>query len=425
MKLLLCNAFVCDAQSPFNGKVCDIYIAENLIDSVQPSSGKAFLTPAKNVKVIDVKGSMVSPGWFDLRADFCDPGFEYKEDLRSGADTAIAGGFTDVALLPSSFPTRDTKMGIEYILNQSAKLPVNLHPYGCISQHREGKEMAELYDMHEAGAIGFTDGNRSVLHAGLLERSLLYAKIFNGLVLSSADETTISEGGKMHEGNMSTLLGLKGIPSLAEELMVGRDIELVRYTNGRIHFSHVSAKGAIELIRKARKQGLQITCDVAVANLCFTDEHLKEYDSNFKVYPPLRTKQDQKALWDGIGDGTIDAIVSNHHPQNIENKEVEFDYALSGMITLQTFLAMLVQHKPKTITYDVLLKAITSNPRKILGKDDISIDAGQLASLVIFNPYEEWTYNKNISRSKNSPLLQQVLTGKINAVICKEVYHKL
>ncbi len=424
MKILLCNAQVCDFQSPFNGKVCDIYIVENQIDTIQLSSKKAFSKLPKNVKIIEAKGNLVSPGWFDMRADFCDPGFEYKEDLVSGSKAALAGGFTDVALLPSSNPTRDTKTGVENVLNQSRNLPINIFPYGCVSQHRDGKEMAELYDMHQAGAVGFTDGNRPVAHAGILLRSLLYAKIFKGLILSSADEVTISEGGRMHEGNMSTLLGLKGIPSLAEELMVSRDIDLLKYTEGRIHFSHVSTKGAVDLIRKTKKAGYAITCDVAVANLCFTDEALKDYDSNYKVVPPLRSKQDQKALWDGIIDGTIDAIVSNHQPQNIEHKEVEFEYALPGMITLQTFLPMLIQQMPISLTLDKVIKAITTNPRTILGKENISIEAGQTSSLVIFDPAQKWTFNNNVSKSKNSPFLQQQLTGKINAVICKDTYHK-
>ncbi len=425
MKLLLCNALVCDIQSPHNGKVCDIYISGNLVEQIQPSSKKAFQKIPKGTQTVDLKGNLLSPGWFDMRADFCDPGYEYKEDLASGANAALAGGFTDIALLPSSNPARDSKIGIEYVLNQSAVLPVNLHAYGCISRQREGKEMAELYDMHEAGAVAFTDGNRAVTNAGLLERSLLYAKIFNGLILSSANETSISEGGRMHEGNMSTLLGLKGIPSLAEELIVGRDIELLRYTGGRIHFSHLSAKGSVDLIRKARKQGLSITADVAIANLCYTDGDLKDYDSNFKVYPPLRSKADQKALWEGVADGTIDAIVSNHHPQNIEHKAVEFDYALPGMITLQTFLPMLVQHKPKNISYEVLVNAMTHNPRKVLGKKPSVIAEGQEASLVWFNTGETWTFNRNLSKSANTPLLRQKLIGKVNGVYCRSVYYKI
>ncbi len=425
MKLLVCNALVCDSESPFNGKTCDIYIVDHTIESIEISSKKAFSKVTKGVKQIDVKGNLVSPGWFDLRADFCDPGFEYKEDLASGSNAALWGGFTDIALLPSTNPARDSKTGIDYVMNQSQLSPVDLHPYGSITPKREGKELAELFDMKQAGAVGFTDGNRPLVHAGILQRALLYAKIFDGLLLSSPDDQHISEGGRIHEGEMSTLLGLKGIPSHAEEIMVNRDIELVKYTAGKLHFSHISSKGSVDLIRKAKKQGLSISCDVAIANLCFTDEDLKEYDSNFKLYPPLRSKSDQKALWDGIVDGTIDAISSNHQPQNIENKEVEFEYAHVGMITLQTFLPMLLLNKPKGLSLDTLVKAITTNPRKILGFENISVQSGQKAKLVIFDPNQSWVFSQNQSKSKNTPFLQQKLNGKINAVVCKGKYHNL
>ncbi len=423
MKLLVCNALVCDSESPFNGKICDILVIDGRIDSVKPSLKRAFKSIPKTIKQFNAGKKLVSPGWFDLRADFCDPGFEYKEDLTSGAIVALAGGFTDVALLPSTNPSRDSKTGIEYVCGQSQNLPIDLHPYGCITQKREGKELAELFDMRQAGAIGFTDGNRPLVHAGILQRGLLYAKIFNGLLLSSPDDQNISEGGRIHEGEISTLLGLKGIPSHAEELMISRDIELLRYTGSRLHFSHISTKGSVELIRKAKKQGLSITCDVAIANLCFTDENLKDYDSVFKVYPPLRGKSDQKALWEGISDHTIDAIVSNHQPQNIENKEVEFEYAQVGMITLQAFLSMLLLNKPEDLPYDVLMKTLTSGPRKILGIGNISIQAGQIAKLVVFDPKQTWMYEQNLSKSKNSPFLHQKLTGKICAVVCKDDCH--
>ncbi len=423
MKLLISNVQVCDSKSPHHGKTCDVWINGERIENIQVSNSKNTAPTIKGYKLIDGKGQLLIPGLFDMRADFCDPGFEHKESLQSGAKVALSGGFTDVALLPSTLPARDSKIGIEYVVNQSKQLPINLHPYGCLSQNRDGKEMAELYDMFQAGAIGFTDGNRSVGHSGLLLRALLYNKIFGGLSLVLANDTNLSEGALMHEGNVSTTLGLKGIPYLAEELIVQRDIELVKYTGGKLHFSAISSKGSVELIRKAKKQGLEITADVAFANLCFTDEDLLEYDSNFKLFPPLRSKQDQKALWAGIEDGTIDAIVSNHQPQNKENKEVEFEYAQPGMITLQTLLPILLKNKPASVQIGSVIHALSSAPRKVLGIQNCTIQKDGIASLCLFDPKLVWTFEFNHSKSENTPFLKKKIQGAITHVICKSQLH--
>jgi dihydroorotase len=423
MKLLISNVQVCDSKSPHHGKTCDVWINGERIENIQVSNSKNTAPTTKGYKLIDGKGQLLIPGLFDMRADFCDPGFEHKESLQSGAKVALSGGFTDVALLPSTLPARDSKIGIEYVVNQSKQLPINLHPYGCLSQNRDGKEMAELYDMFQAGAIGFTDGNRSVGHSGLLLRALLYNKIFGGLSLVLANDTNLSEGALMHEGNVSTTLGLKGIPYLAEELIVQRDIELVKYTGGKLHFSAISSKGSVELIRKAKKQGLEITADVAFANLCFTDEDLLEYDSNFKLFPPLRSKQDQKALWAGIEDGTIDAIVSNHQPQNKENKEVEFEYAQPGMITLQTLLPILLKNKPASVQIGSVIHALSSAPRKVLGIQNCIIQKEGIASLCLFDPKLVWTFEFNHSKSENTPFLKKKIQGAITHVICKSQLH--
>lgn len=422
MKLLISNIQVCDLQSPFNGKTCDILVNGGSIEQIFPSSKKHFSPLPKSIKQIEGKGQFIFPGLFDLRADFCDPGFEYKEDLASGAQTALHGGFTDVALLPSTDPCRDTKIGIDYVVNQSKELPINLHAYGALSQHREGKELAEYFDMKSAGAVGFTDGNRPIANAGLLLRALLYNKIFDGLCVVLPNDAYISEGGIMHEGNTSTLLGLKGIPSLAEELMVHRDIELVKYTGGKLHFSAITSKASVDLIRKAKKQGLRITADVAFANLCYTDAQLMDYDANFKLVPPLRSKQDQKALWEGIQDGTIDAIVSNHQPQNKENKEVEFEYALPGMIGLQTMLPILIQNKPAHIDLEKIITALSIGPRSVLKVSPVAIEVHS-NSFVLYHPTKNWVYKNNISKSENSPLLQQKIQGAITLISCKNKIH--
>lgn len=423
MKLLILNAQVCDSKSDFNGKICDILIKDGFIEDIQSSSKKAFVSVSKSYQIFDAEKALISNAWVDMRADFCDPGHEERETLITGSKAAIAGGFAHVALLPSTDPACDKKTGVEYISAQNKNLPVNVYPYGCISQNREGKELAELYDMFQAGALAFTDANRPVHHAGLQLRALLYSKIFGGLILSSPDESTISAGGKMHEGETSTYLGMKGIPSIAEEIRIMRDLELTKYAGSKIHFSHISTKASVELIRKAKKLGIQVTCDVAVANLCFTDEVLSDYNSNFKVYPPLRGRSDQKALWEGIVDGTIDAICSNHHPQNLENKAVEFEYALPGMNTLETVLAMIVKSKPKNVEWEHLIPALTFKPASILNVQTGFIQIGAKVDLTVFNPSKNWVYIKSRSKSTNSPLFNQTLTGKVLAVYVKDQIH--
>ncbi|MFN5884603.1 MAG: dihydroorotase [Bacteroidota bacterium] len=419
MKLVILNAIVCDPQSAMHGKKCDLLISSGIIDDIQPSAKKVL--EKSPIKTWDVKGALLSPGWFDMRASLREPGMEHKETLESGARAAAAGGFTRVACLPDTKPAMQTKADIEFIYRKSEELPVHLLPYGSITKDREGTELNELYDMHLAGAIAFTDANRSLMHAGVMLRAMQYAANFGGILLSHAQDQNLAAGGRMNEGTISVNLGLKGIPNIAEEVMVARDIELAKYNNAPLHFSHISSKGSVEQIRKARKQGLQITADVAVASLVFTDENLNDFDSNFKVLPPLRGKADQKALWDGIADGIIDCIVSDHQPEDTEHKNVEFEYAAYGMIQLQTAYAMLNMFKPKQFDNGILVKALAINPRKILNQPGVSISKGACAEITIFEPNATWQYSSgnNLSKSVNSPVLNQTLTGKVLGIINK------
>lgn len=422
MKLLLTNAIVIDPQSSFDEKKCDILIQNGLIEDIQLSSKKAFSSAAKTV---DCKGAYISPGFADMRASLREPGMEYKETLESGAKCAVAGGYTIVACLPNTQPALQHKADIEYIYRKAEHLPVHLLPYGALSKNREGKDLNELYDMHLAGAIGFTDANKPISDAGLMLRSLQYSRIFDGLILSHADDASLNIGSGIHEGVTSTSLGLKGMPAIAEELMVQRDLELAKYANAPLHISHLSSKGSVELIRKAKKAGVRVTCDVAVANLCYTDEALHTFDSNYKLSPPLRGKADQKALWDGLIDGTIDCIVSDHAPEDIEHKQVEFDYASTGMIMLQTAFSLVCANAPKTFTKTDLVKAMAIHPRNIL-KQPLTIAKGAKAELTLFDIAQKWNYTEanNYSRSKNSPVLEQQLTGKVIAVCNKNQYFK-
>jgi dihydroorotase len=416
MKLRLSQVLICDPASGFNGKECDLLIEGGIIQAIEPSATEIIKTP-KGFKEIPLKGKVLSPSFADLRADFSDPGFEYNETIESGSNAALQGGFTDVAILPSTLPPRDNKSAVAYVIGKSSQVPIQVYPYGAATHGREGEEMAELYDMKLAGAIGFTDGNRAIANAGLLLRILQYNKIFNGLLLVMPNDQNLSAGGQMHEGKVSTLLGLKGIPAIAEETVINRDLELLKYAEGKIHFSCISTRGAVEIIRKAKRQGLQVTCDVAAANLCFTDEALNNYDSNFKVVPPLRGKQDQKALWEGIADGTIDAICSNHQPQRIENKAVEFEYAFTGIATLAHTFQMVLEAKPASVALSEVINALSHKPRKILNIDSVKIEAGAKAALVCYQLNSPVKISNSGSKSSNSPLVGKEVNTKIEWVI--------
>lgn len=424
MKLLITNAVVCDPQSTFNGKKVDISISNGLIESIQLSSKKT--TETKGGKIFDANGASISPGLVDMRAALREPGFEYKEDLQSAAHAAAAGGFTTITALPNTSPVMQTKSDMEFVKQRATSLPVHILPYGALTKNTEGTEMNELFDMHQAGAVAFTDGNKSIMHAGVMMRSLMYSKIFGGLVISHAEDTNLSAGGRMHEGLVSVNLGLKGIPNMAEEIMMVRDIELARYSQAPIHFSHISSKGSVELIKKAKKQGVKVTCDVAVANLVYTDDALTGFDSNFKLNPPLRSKADQKALWDGLADGTIDCIVTDHTPEDVEHKMVEFEYASKGMIMFQTALSLLLQHKPNHITKETIITALTTNPRHILNQPTIKLEVGATAELCVFDEKQKWTFDIKTNRSKsaNSPVFNHTLQTKVIATINKNQLYK-
>src|SRR5665213_1195893 len=302
MNLLIKSATIIDPNSPFDQKIADILIEKGHIINVAAEI-------EADAEVIDAEGKYISPGFFDLNCNIGELGLETKEDLYTGAKAAAAGGFTGIALMPNTIPPVHSKAEIEYLMNRAKKNLIDVYPLGAISHKREGKDMAEMYDMFLSGAKAFTDGNRPVQDAGLMERALLYTKGFKALVFSYPEDTAIAGKAKVNEGEVSTFLGMKGIPSLAEELMIARDLYLAEYTGSKIHFSTVSTTRSVELIRAAKRKGLEVTCDVAAHHLVLTDEALIGFDSLYKVKPPLRTQDDVDALIKGLIDGTIDAIV--------------------------------------------------------------------------------------------------------------------
>lgn len=408
MHLLIQNTTIADPNSPHNGQILDILIENGQIKAI----GKNL--NSTDAETVDGTGTYTSTGFMDMRVQFADPGYEQREDILSGCRAAAAGGFTGVAVLPATYPPVHSKSEVEYVINKAKGQVTSVYPMGCVSQKREGEELAELYDMHTAGAIAFTDGNKAIADSGLMHRAMLYAKGFNGLLCVHAQDAGLSAGGQMNEGEMAVHLGMKGIPHIAEQLVIARDIELARYNNAKIHFSHLSTAEGVELVRQAKKEGLQVTADVAIANLIWDDSALEEYDSNYKITPPLRTSADREALINGLKDGTIDAICSDHNPQDPESKMVEFEYAANGIIGLQTFLPLALQLKD-SLGIDTLINVISHQPRKVLGVEAASIQEGNTANITVFHPTEKWQYNKatNFSKSVNSPLWGQTLTGKI------------
>jgi dihydroorotase len=404
MNLLIKSALIVDPNSSFNQKTADILIKNGVITKI------ATGITADGVEVFDAAGKYVSPGFFDLNCNIGELGLETKEDLQTGTLAAAAGGFTGLALMPNANPVH-SKTEVEYLVNKAKDNLVNVYPLGTISQKREGKDLAEMYDMHLSGAKAFTDGNRPVQDAGLMERALLYAQGFDGLVFSYPEDTAIAGKAKMHEGEVSTMLGMKGIPSLAEELMIARDLYLAEYTGSAIHFSTISTKRSVELIREAKKKGLKVTCDVAAHHLILTDEVLMGFDSQYKVKPPLRTQADVDALIAGLHDDTIDVIVSQHTPHEVEFKNVEFEIAAYGIIGLQTAVATVLK---SGIDYGKIVQKMAINPRQILNVAIPQITEGQQADLVVVDTAAEWEFTKQNNRSKsyNSPFIGQNLSGK-------------
>ncbi|MBC5772433.1 dihydroorotase [Pontibacter sp. KCTC 32443] len=363
----------------------------------------------------------VSVGWADMYAVTGEPGLEHKEDLQSLAFAAAAGGFTEVLCMPNVEPVVQTKGAISYLKNRSVYLPVTLHPTAAVTMEAEGKELTEMIDLKQAGAVAFTDGTHPIQGAEVMVKALQYLQLFDGLLLNRPENTRLTVFGQMHEGIASTKLGLKGMPALAEETMVARDLQLLAYTGGKLHFSLISTAKAIESIRKAKADGLHVTCDVASYQAAFTDDTMLPFDTNYKVNPPFRSATDAEAIKLGLADGTIDAIVSGHQPHDTEAKKLEFDLAEFGIINLETAFAVANTTLRDAVPLETIIEKLTTIPRKILQLPQPQIAEGELANLTIFDPKQQWTPQENTSRSKgvNSPFFGQQLTGKVIGIIHK------
>ena len=412
MKMLIKNATVVDENSKHHMQVKDLLIENGTIIRLEDN-----ITTA-DADVFEAKNLHVSLGWTELNARFGEPGHEYKEDLESGLSAAAKGGFTQVALMPSTKPCIQSKTDVSFLTQRTAKHAVNLLPIGALTENRDGKQITEMYDMHQSGAIAFSDDKRSIENAHVMKIAMLYAKNFDGLIMSFSSEKKTANLGQMNEGVTSTKLGLKGIPSLAEELQLARDLQLCEYTNAKVHFSSLTTAESMKMIREAKNKGLNITADTSSYHLLLDDTKLEQFDSNLKVNPPLRSKKDIKALKDALKDGTLDAVTSDHQPQNIENKKCEFDMAAFGMINLETSFSVANTALKANLSIEEIIPKFTSAPRKILGLEIPTIEEGAVADLTIFNPELKWKLHKKeiVSKSKNTALTNLEFTGKPLAI---------
>lgn len=403
MNLIFKNAVIVDPSSAYHKQTVDIEVQNGIISKI----GKELSAP--DFENIELDNLHISQGWFDSSVSFGEPGHEDRETIANGLDVAAKSGFTDVAVQPSGAPVADKQADIFFLLSKSAHAATKIHSIGALTKGSEGKDIAELFDMKNAGAIAFGDYQKALQDANLLKIALQYVQDFNGLVIALAQDDKIKGKGVVHEGEVSTRLGLKGIPALAEELQVARNLYLLEYTGGKLHIPTISTARSVQLIREAKAKGLNVTCSVAVHNLLLTDEVLADFDSNYKLLPPLRPEVERKALVDGVIDGTIDVITSDHNPLDVEVKKLEFDLAKDGTIGLETAFGALNTLLP----LDVVIEKLTA-ARSVFGLQSVSIKEGAAASFTLFNPDGNRTFTEAdvLSKSKNSAFFGQSLKGK-------------
>lgn len=412
MKIFIQQAKVIIPGNKWNGKKCDVLIEDGIIQAIDSK-----LKNDSDAIVISQDDLHLSLGWFDMRAHYCDPGTEYKENLLNGLDTAAKSGFTGVAVLPSTTPVIDSKADVQYLLNKSSNHLVDVHPIGAITQGMKGEALAEMFDMKLAGAKAFTDDKKALHRTDLVKLALQYGSNINSLIMLHAEDAFISKDGQMNEGAVSTLNALKGMPNLSEEMSIARNLHLNNYADGNLHISTVSTKEGVDLIRQAKANGQKISADVAAYNLSFTDDALSGYDSSLKVNPPIRTEADRKALIAGVIDGTIDVISSDNRPEDVEHKNCEFSIAEFGMVSQESFLHMI-----QNVGIEKSIASFTTKPRTILGLDIPEFDTNVEANLTLFSPSTSWLCNAASmqSQSKNTPFLNQELKGKVLATFANK-----
>jgi dihydroorotase len=404
MNLLLRNTTIIDQKSSFHNQTVDVIIENGIISKI----GKS-LPNNSNLEEIKIDDLHISQGWFDSSVSLGEPGFEDRETITNGLNVAAKSGFTGIALQPNSFPIIDNQSQIHFVKQKAANSATDLFPIGALTKNSEGKDLAELFDMKNAGAIAFGDYGKSLSNANLFKIGLQYVQDFDGLMIAFCQDENIKGHGVANEGVVSTRLGLKGIPNLSEELIVARNLFLLEYTGGKLHIPTISTAKSVELIKEAKAKGLNVTCSVSVHHLILTDEKLEEFDTRYKVSPPLRTETDRQALINGILDNTIDCITSDHNPMDIEHKKMEFDLAKNGTIGLESAFGALLTVLP----LEKVIEKLTS-AKEIFGLKNQTIEEKAKANLSLFTTNNDWTFSKEniFSKSKNSAFLDQTMKGK-------------
>jgi dihydroorotase len=409
MKIIIRGAKIIDSKSPFHNQTVDLLIVDGFIKKIGTT-----LPNTNNAEELKLDNLHLSQGWFDSSVSLGEPGFEDRETIANGLDVAAKSGFTAIALQPNSFPVIDNQAQVNFVKNKANGFATQLFPIGALTKESEGKDMAELYDMKNSGAVAFGDYTKSLDNANLLKIALQYVQDFDGLVIAFAQDDKIKGNGVMNEGVVSTRLGLKGIPSLAEELQIARNLFLLEYTGGKMHIPTISSAKSVQLIKDAKAKGLTVTCSTTVHHLVLTDEKLEEFDTRYKVTPPLKTESDRQALLNGILDGTIDMITTDHNPIDIEHKKMEFDMAKNGTIGLESAFGALMTVLP----LETIIEKFTSG-KAIFSIPNNSISEGEIANITLFNPEGDSVFTKDniLSKSKNSAFLGTNLKGKAYGIL--------
>ena len=412
MNLLIKSAKIIDTNSPHNGKVMDILIKNNRILNISKSIN------SEKVKIFKAKNLHISPGWFDMHVNFAEPGYEQRETIRSGTNAAKKGGYTSVMTMPNTNPSIDNKGMIEFIKIKQQENIIDIYPAGNLTLGQEGNEIVEMHDMKITGCVAFTDDKKTIQRSDVMKIAMLYSKDCNGLIMNYPNDQIVSDNGCVNEGVISTKLGLKGIPSLAEEIMLDRDLSLCEYTKSKLHVSYISTNNSVTKIKNAKSKGLDVTSDVTIYNLFLTDEKINDFDTRYKVIPPLRTIKDNKSLIKGLQNGTIDVITCDHTPIDEENKKIEFDNAAFGIIGLETSFGLIGKYLSKHLNISEIIEKISINPRKILGLKTVKIMEGEKANMTLFDPTLKWTFKQDDikSKSKNTPFVNHEMKGKALAI---------
>ena len=411
MSIILKSAKVINTESKYHGTKQDILISKGKIVKIAKS------IPSNGYREINIKGLHVSKGWLDSSVCLGEPGYEERETIINGGNVAGKSGFTDIVLNSNTKPVIDSQADISFIKSKSAQIITNIHPIGAFSLSSKSKELAEIKDMKDSGAVGFYDYKKPIINPNLLKTALLYSQTFDALIMSFAQENSTSNNGVINEGLISTSYGIKGIPTLSEEIQINRDLKILEYTGGKLHIPTISCKSSVDLIRQAKNKGLNISCSVAIHNLIFNDEKLKDFDTRYKVLPPLRTELDRKALVKGVEDGTIDLVTSDHSPIDVDHKKMDIDNAQYGTIGLESFFGALLT----LFNLDKTIDIITSG-KSIFNIQDYTIEEESVANLSLFKVDKEYTFSKSdiLSKSKNSAFLGMKMKGRALGVVIKE-----